>query len=135
MSVAPMNSERAVGPSDARRAHSPAATTTTARVTAPHARGGSPNSAASVSGIRTSAVMMRVLSTLRSIAYRLQLLAGPAEPSLALPIRIDRRAQCVSIEVRPQEVGKIKFGVGELPEQKIRYALLAAGSYEQVRLR
>ena len=45
-----------------RRAHSYAATPITASVAAPHARGGSRNSAASTSGTSTSAVRMRVLS-------------------------------------------------------------------------
>ena len=50
----------------------------------------------------------------------------------------DRRRSPVErggIEIGPQRVGEIELGVGELPQQEIADALLAAGADEEVRLR
>ena len=47
---------------------------------------------------------------------------------------IDRRVERGRVEVRPQQVGEIELGVGELPEQEIADALLAAGADEEIGL-
>src|SRR3979409_2379297 len=114
-------------------------------VKAPHARGGRRNSAAIVTGMSTSAVRIRVLiraAAPESMAIhpwlarrRLDLLAGASEAAFALLVRGDRRIQRDGVEIRPQHVGEIKLGVGELPKQKIGDSLLAAGADEKVRLR
>src|SRR5450759_889597 len=103
-------------------------------VKAPHARGGKRNSAAIVTGMSTSAVRMRVLIRAAALnqmaihpwlARRLDLLAGASEAAFALLVRGDRRIQPDGVEIRPQRVGEIELGVGELPKQEIGDSLLA----------
>ena len=62
------------------------------------------------------------------------LLAGAAEAPLAAAIRGDRRVERRGVEVRPQRVGEIELAVGELPQQEVADALLAAGADEKVGL-
>src|SRR5712664_488366 len=105
---------------------------------------GRKNSATSRAAISAAAVARRVASVLRSDKItmsgdfgplrRFDLVAGAAEAPLAGAIGDDRRVQRGGVEVRPQRVGEIKLGVGELPEQKIADALLATGADEQIRL-
>src|SRR5688572_1190661 len=55
-----------------------------------------------------------------------QLLARAPEAALTLLVRADRRLEGRGIEIRPQRFGEIELGVGELPQQKVADALLAA---------
>ena len=48
--------------------------------------------------------------------------------------RGDRRVERRGVEVGPQRIGEIELGVGELPEQEIADALLAAGADEEIGL-
>src|SRR5205823_12803264 len=54
---------------------------------------------------------------------------------LTLLIRGDGRAERRSVEMGPKQVGEIKLGIGELPEQEVGETLLASGAYEKIRLR
>src|SRR5438270_54340 len=105
---------------------------TTRSVTAPQARDGSQNSAESVTAISTTAVRMRALST---SAARRELFAGPPVAALAALVRENRLVQRCCVEIRPEQIGEVELGVGELPEKKVRDALLAAGTDEEIRLR
>src|SRR3569832_1357322 len=58
------------------------------------------------------------------------LLAGAAKTAFTGSIGGDRFVQRRRIEVRPQRIGEIKLSVGQLPQQKIADALLAAGADE-----
>src|SRR5690606_8903222 len=62
------------------------------------------------------------------------LLARAAEASLAPAERLDRAVERDDVEVGPERVGEIQLGVGELPQQEITDALLAAGADEQIGL-
>ena len=46
-----------------------------------------------------------------------------------------RRRSAAGVEIRPEQVGEIELGVGELPQQEVRNPLLAAGADEEVGLR
>src|SRR6266853_1495846 len=96
---------------------------TIASVATPQPRGGSQNSAPSVSGISTAAVRMRALSMLSSV--RGELLAGAAVTPLAALIRRDGLVQRRCVEVRPEQIGEIELRVRDLPKQEVGNALLA----------
>src|SRR4051794_32694458 len=79
----------------------------------------------------TTAVATRVASTCRSARLRdglafAQLLARAPEAPLALAVRGDGRIERLGAEIGPQRLGEVELGVGELPEEEIGDALLAA---------
>src|SRR5512139_2028854 len=80
---------------------------------------------------RLNSGVMNALPGVRS-RCRLHLFAGATEAALAGAVGGNRRIQCSRVEFGPQRVGEIQFGVGELPQQEIADALLAAGADEQV---
>ncbi len=59
------------------------------------------------------------------------------EPEAALPPAemLDRGVELALVEVRPQRVAEVQLGVGEIPQQEIADALLAAGADQQVGIR
>ena len=68
-------------------------------------------------------------------------MAWPANCSLVMPKRrsrpanrLERASSSAASNSRPQHVGEIELRVGELPQQEIADALLAAGADEQIRL-
>ena len=65
----------------------------------------------------------------------MQLLAGAAEAPLAAAVRSDRLVERRGVEVGPQRLGEVELAIGELPQQEVADALLAAGADEQIRLR
>src|SRR5687767_10229038 len=106
---------------------------------------GSQNSAAMNAASRIAAVRTRVRNKRLGVgcggqggaprlALRgfLQLLAGAAEATLALPVGGERAVERGGVEIGPQRSGEMQLGVSELPEQEIAHALLAAGANEQV---
>src|SRR5690349_11431392 len=103
--------------------------------------GGRYRSAPTSPAMRTAAVPRRAASTRPDRSghfgpFRLlDLLAGAPEAPLALAIGLDRQVQRGGVEVRPQRFGEVQLAVGELPEQEVADALLAAGADEQVGLR
>ena len=40
--------------------------------------------------------------------------------------------QCIGIEVRPEHIGDVNLGVGQLPEQEIADPVFAAGADQQI---
>src|SRR5580658_10705822 len=111
--------------------HSQAPASTTAVMAILVAKGGSHSSMTSSSPMRTAAVMIRVLSTRRTPG----LLRGAPEAALTGGEECQRRIQLGGIEVRPQAVGEVQLGIGEVPQQEIADAMFAAGADEQVRVR
>src|SRR5690606_12170763 len=89
---------------------------------------------------RKSAVRTRVLSIdlvcrqCRCVGFA-QLFAGAAKAALALAEGLDGDIQRGGVELGPQQVGEIKLRVGQLPEQEVADALLAAGADEEIGLR
>src|SRR4051812_8851893 len=113
---------------------------------------GSSSSAASSTAISAPAVARRTFSPRgapATIALRaekqtsgdlgllrlLDLLAGAAEAPLAAAIGFERFIERSAVEVRPKRVGEVKLRVGELPQQEIADALLAAGADKEIGLR
>src|SRR5688572_13156350 len=93
------------------------------------------NSAATSSVISTAAVPTRFSSSGNVGALRLlELLAGAAEAPLARAVGSDRRVERRGVEVRPERFGEVELAVGELPEQEVADALLAAGADEKIGL-
>src|SRR5689334_20796813 len=128
----------------ASEAHSWPARTTTRPTRAQSAGRSSQKSAPSNAAINAAAVRRRVTNKRsdvgcrreRQLAGRLaQLLARAPETALARAVGTDRRIERGGVEIGPQRVGEIKLGVGQLPEQEVADALLAAGADEQIGLR
>src|SRR5512134_174367 len=96
---------------------------------------GRKNSPATSSASSATAVPSRLRESGNVGALRLlQLLAGAAEAPLAPAVRGERFFERRGIEVGPQRLGEVELGVGELPQQEVADALLAAGADEEVRL-
>src|SRR5262245_25800877 len=57
---------------------------------------------------------------------RRQLLARAAEAALARPVRGECRLEGLRAEIRPERLGEMQLRVGELPQQEVADALLAA---------
>jgi hypothetical protein len=74
--------------------------------------------------------MIRVLST----CPRSALLAGQAEAALAAVEVLECRIEGCRVEIRPELVGEIQLRVGQIPQQKVADAALAARTDEQIRL-
>src|SRR5262245_2798505 len=84
------------------------------------------------SGMATAAVASLARST---ETFLIRLLRCPAEAPLT-PLILRQGLDELSLaEVGPQGVGHVDLGIGELPEQEVRDAHLAAGADEQVRIR
>src|SRR5207247_6813117 len=64
--------------------------------------------------------------------YRIRL--GAAVPAVAAGVDLAGVPQVPPVEIGPERIEKNQFGVGGLPEQKVRKALLARGSDEKVDL-
>src|SRR5689334_11743252 len=115
--------------------HEMSAITSTNR---PHTAGEDRKSMPRTIGSSATAVMTRVSSTLagglRGGLGRDELLAGAAEAPLAPLVRRDRLAERLGAEIGPERLGEVELGVGELPEQEVGDALLAAGADEEVGL-
>ncbi len=62
------------------------------------------------------------------------MLAGAAKASFALLVGQYGEIQGLRIEIRPQRLGKIHFGISHLPQQEIADALFAAGADKKIRL-
>src|SRR5262245_5701859 len=58
--------------------------------------------------------------------------SAPAEAAAAAGVLVDRGAQVLGAEVRPQRVDEDELGVGELPEQEIRDPQLARGPDQEI---
>ena len=56
----------------------------------------------------------------RTSGFLRELSAGLAEPALALLVVFHRRDELIASEVRPQHVGHVQLGVGQLPQQEVR---------------
>src|SRR5687768_10190109 len=92
----------------------------------------------------TTAVMTRVRSIegappaasarLAGGRVRGELLAGAPEAALAALVGGDGLVERLRAEVRPEGLREVELGVGELPEEEVRDALLAAGADEEVGL-
>src|SRR5213075_2842519 len=63
------------------------------------------------------------------------LLAGAAEAPLAAGVGGDRLVERRGVEIRPQRLGEVELGVGELPEEEVADALLAARADKEIGLR
>ena len=68
-------------------------------------------------------------------AGRLYLFAGVPVASFALCIKFECAVKLLLVEIRPQRVAKPQLGIGQVPQQEIADALLAAGANQQVRIR
>src|SRR6266571_7031125 len=67
--------------------------------------------------------------------YFVQLIAGTPKTPLPGLIIAQCPMQLAGIEIGPVDLGKIEFGIGQLPEQEIADPHLAAGADEKVRIR
>src|SRR5688572_5889962 len=81
---------------------------------------------------RTTAVMMRVFSTLGSIP---QLPRRETEPALAVREVRERGLELGQVELGPEAFAEVELRVREVPEQEIADAPLAAGADEEIRIR
>src|SRR5688572_24861762 len=116
-------------------AHSQAPTSTSTVTSQIVAMDGKPSITPSNTATRTIAVKTRCLSTTRGLAGPVvQLLAREAITPLARGKRFQRRLQVRNLEIRPQDVADVNFGVREIPQQEIADAVIAAGADEQVRI-
>src|SRR5690606_20832225 len=105
---------------------SPATTTTTIV----HPQAGARKMRASRVGIATAAVASLARST--GAFPFLLLLGGEAEAPLAL-LEVFQRANELRLpESGPEGLGDVELGVGDLPEEEVRHAHLAAGADQQV---
>src|SRR5678816_2678318 len=84
------------------------------------------------SGKAIAAVASLVRSTQ---SFALGLLSGTAESPLAALKMRDGVQELALPEVRPERVGHVDFGVGDLPQQEVADPHLAAGPDEQVGVR
>src|SRR5258708_27584066 len=69
------------------------------------------------------------------IGFRPNLRRGLAEATLALTEVVECALQQRRRKFRPERVGKIELGIGEIPQQKVADALFAARADQQVRIR
>ena len=108
-----------------RRAHSEAASQSAPNISSAHATEGRKKAPATNAGSNTATVRIRSFSTLRleTLSQRLRilrlgqlhLLAGPAESAFAVLKRRYRPVECRCVEIRPQGIGEMEFGIGQLP--------------------
>src|SRR5690554_7396075 len=114
----------------ARLVHSQPASSTTAAVKRAKKPPDRPNRPASISGASQAAVMMRCLSTLS-----LDLFIGHAEATLAALEVGQRLVEGLGIEIGPQQWREVELGIGQLPEDEVGDALLAAGADAEIHRR
>src|SRR5271165_6039935 len=112
-------------------AHSQAPIVKTAPNASLAAAAGSKNKPVSRTKPSTHAVSTLVLS----IGVGRHLRRGLAETALAPPVVFECRLQMRRRELGPQHLVEIQLGVGEIPQQEVADALLAAGAYQQIRVR
>src|SRR5215472_1749895 len=124
-----MRSRIRAGKASHRYSTSPSSATTTTR--SPQAHAGPRKIRARSVGMAIAAVASLARST---SALPVLLLAGESETTLALLIVLERAEKLRFAEVRPQGVGHVELGIGDLPEEEVRDAHLAAGADEQVRI-
>src|SRR5579872_6021345 len=95
--------------------------------TAPNAstaqKGGNRNKPSSSKAPRITPVTTRVLS----IGLRRHLGRGFAEAALPLAEVIEGVVEMRRRKLRPESLGEIELGIGEIPKQEIADALLASG--------
>src|SRR5262249_8772062 len=65
-------------------------------------------------------------------AFSLELSGGATEPTLALLEEVERLQVLPLAEVRPERVGDVDLGVGELPEKEVAEPHLAARPDEEI---
>src|SRR5690554_6380775 len=90
-------------------------------------------------GARISAVIIRIFNT-SMVAVSLllcgaggDLVVGLAEPALAPGIGFQCTLPLIGLEVRPEHLREIDFGVRQVPQQEIADALLASCTDQHVR--
>src|SRR5262245_8383359 len=105
----------------------------TATTSSPHAQAGARKIRARRAGIATTAVASLARST--GAFPSLLLLAGAPEAAFALLVVLERAEQLRLAEVRPQGLGHVQLGVGDLPQEEVGDAHFAAGADEQVGIR
>src|SRR6476646_6894948 len=133
----------------ARPASSPAAIAAAATASATVAHAGASHSVATIRARRTAALATRVMPTAPkplgeggpaswphdSLGFGVRLgRSDRAVAAIALLIGGDGVQQVLHPEVRPQGVGDPDLRVGDLPEQEVAHAHLAARSDQQVRI-
>src|SRR5580692_7747106 len=94
-------------------------------------RAGNRNIAVTSKPPNSAAVKTRTLS----IGGRRELRRRLAKAPFALRVILKCRRQILRGKLRPQRVAKIKFRIGEVPQQEIADALLAARADQQIRIR
>src|SRR5882757_114367 len=109
-SYSPIDTSSAHSPSRALADQAPAAPSTASRITA----------------VITRWRSMAGLSRSARLGY------DAAEPSLATGEPFEGGIQFAGIEIRPQYIGEVQLGVGELPKQKIADSALSAGADQQI---
>ena len=57
-----------------------------------------------------------------------------AETALPALVIEQRSGERYFVEIRPEHIGDVQLGVGQLPEQEVADALFAAGANQQVRI-
>src|SRR5919108_638203 len=117
--------------------HAPISTSSVMRYTV--ATGGRPSITPSSTAMSTMAVSTRSLSTLADLfTNRLplaeRLFARESETALARIEGAQRVLEMRHVEIRPQCLAEVQLGVGEIPQQEIADAVIAAGADEQVRV-
>src|SRR6185437_3127976 len=123
------------------RDHSQHDTSATASMKSAQRARGARNTIATTTTRATTAVITRVASIGKASAgladrFALrELLAGAPEAALPAAVGGDGFVERLGAEVGPQRVGEVELGVGELPEEEVGDALLAAGADEEVGLR
>src|SRR5688500_14515421 len=55
-----------------------------------------------------------------------------AEPALAPGVCLDRGAEDLVVEIRPEVREEDELGIGRLPSQEVRYPLLARGADDEI---
>src|SRR5687767_7899215 len=97
------------------------------------AMGGNPSMTPSSTATSTMAVSTRCLSTSGRLARLVaQLFSGQTIAAFARRESSERRLEMRQVEIRPQGLGHVQLGVGEIPKQEIADAMIAAGADEQV---
>src|SRR5215218_6156992 len=90
---------------------------------------------AAAAGVRPSVREARTVSaapTWFGRSERALLVDEAAEPAGSLLVVADGLVQVFAVEVWPQDRREIQFGVGRLPQQEVRYALLTARPDDEV---
>src|ERR1700690_3905963 len=111
------------------RPHSKPASATISATSVAHSPPGAQNKMGRNRVSSTTAVIS--LSTGFLQTFR-QLVTRATKAPFALVIGSDRLVQAGSIKIRPQCVGKVQLGIGQLPEQKIANAFFSSGADEKI---